>query len=215
MRNALFTSLFILSCTANAQIKSFDLEKVDYLYVSYSAGDIWWGQAPDLSNGYDFLYQWTDFVEIGGMYNVWKKLYVSAGIGIPLNYKDLSDFSVRTTSGDNWGDQNVWHMRGPQYNFGLSYGLKAGKITILPNVSVLLANQTRAYIDYNDIWNRDEFGEVKLPMYAIMEIGADIVYKNILIGVGFQDFYYNFNNVSEFTIRLGYGFERKNLNAKF
>lgn len=216
MMKNLFSLIFLLSVgSVFGQIKSFNLEKTDYVYLSYTPGSLAYGYTPDLNIGDAFIYQSTDILEIGGMYNVWKKFYLSAGIGLPLNYHSLDNFSVRKTTNSNYVTNSSWFLRGPQYNFGLGYAFSIGNITIIPSANGLFANESFAYENWNETWSRYEYGEKNYGMWGTFECGVDVIYKKILFGLSFQDLDYNYDNISEVTFRIGYGLPRKNMKSKF
>ena len=121
MKNKLtvFLALLILPTISFGQIKSFNLNKVDYLYLSYTPGN-GPGYSVDYMDRYDFLYQSNDLIEFGGIVNIWKGLNANIGFGFATNFQDIDLFDYPQS---NNADYSYNQLRGIMPNLGLSYNV--------------------------------------------------------------------------------------------
>lgn len=213
MKNKLtvFLALLILPTISYGQIKSFNLNKVDYLYLSYTPGE-GPGYSFDYTNSYDFLYQFNDLIEIGGIVNIWKGLNANIGFGFATNFQDIDLFDYpQSNNADNYYSQ----LRGIMPNLGLSYSVGYKNIVLLPFANTIIGQEWGVFDYYDGTWNRYTLGEDDRGLYQTFEFGMDIVYRNVLMGISFQNIDYYYDNILPVTLRVGYGFERKNIKAKF
>ena len=213
MKNILtvFLALLILPTISYGQIKSFNLNKVDYLYLSYTPGD-GPGYSFDYTDKYDFLYQYNDLIEIGGIVNIWKGLNANIGFGFATNFQDIDLFDYPQS---NNADYIYNQLRGIMPNLGLSYNVGYKNIVLLPFANTIIGQEWEVFDYYDGTWNRYTLGEDDRGPYQTFEFGLDIVYRNVLMGISFQNVDYYYDNILPVTLRVGYAFERKNIKAKF
>lgn len=204
-------ALLILPIIGFSQIKTFNLKKVDYIYLSYTPGD-----GPfytyDYNSTSDFLYQYNDLIEFGGIVNIWKGLNVNVGLGFITNFQDIDKFEYPQSNNGSYGYSQ---LRGVMPNIGLSYSLGYKNILLIPFANTIIGQEWEVFDYYDDTWNRYTIGEDSRGPYQTFEFGLDLVYKNYLLGVSFQNVDYYYENILPVTLKVGYGFERKNIKANF
>lgn len=200
MKNLLTLLVGLTTFSLQAQISTFDLNQSTLVYINYMPGEP--GYEYNYNEAYDFAYQFNDLLEIGAVLPVWKKFNANVGLGATFNFQEPELWS------ESYDNIDVVVGKGVHLKTGLSYSLAIAGFKILPNVGMIW--NTEAY--YGSVPTTDDRYRITpgdTYFWGVFDVGIDVVYKNILIGLTYTDlgeYYDNYNGVG---FKIGYAIKRK------